>query len=276
MTTTIPEFHVLCFSASTWNTVFDVFLTRSENAKAKPTRHLLVTLNKILSKNRNTLVAHSIKSSIIVTLVNIVSDRESQVCVKPALQALDHFVTKHTIRFLELLFEFNKVSKKESEHSSLTEGAARIHDPTSLDLSVESLPENAAQIFNNILYWMSYPEIAPIAGRLFTSISKNYSATIDNGLPQWYHPLYRTLESNPSLMDVFETQLLPDLLQFNLGHTVAFLKVLPYNEIQKGLAGHRKLAEILLCLVSLRIAQNLKLDRYPGKIRPSAVRMRYK
>ena len=271
MITTVPEIHSLCFSASTWNGVFDIFLTRSENAKAKPTKHLLVTLNKLLSNNRNTSVIHSIKSFTITTLVTAICERESQACVKQALQALDHFITKRTIRLSELLSEFDGVSQKKSEHSTSTKYAAYAHVSGSLELLEEKLPGNAAHIFENILYWMNYPDVAPVAGRFFTSISKNCSAAVDSGLPLWYHPLRRALESKPSLIDVFETQLLPDLLQSNLEHTVAFLEELPYSDIRNGLAGHRTLVEIALCVISLRIAQKLRLDNFSGKTHLSRV-----
>lgn len=275
------QLRTLCLSASTWNQIFDVFLQRSENAKSKPMRQVLVTLVKILSRIRDVNTVCSIMDAASKKLLAVILEHECLSFVKPAMQALEHFISKQVIDIPDFLTRVNQIRPSEDDARYPLRVAASIyHSGDGQGLHATLLPPSVIQSVGpnppQLSRWTSAThhfiwsvlecvrintDLAPAAGRLLSSFLVSLQRTIfeenqcGKELDVWIRPVYGFMKQHPDLIEVFVHQILPDLLRLDTSTGTKFLKILPLRELECGFTGHLDMVDIQLFLMAFRISQ---------------------
>ncbi len=255
----------LAFDCSMWTRAFDLYLTKSENNKSKPMRHLLATLAKIAIQyptrsGRTFLIKYAVSSAIL----SVNGDLESS-SIKAAIQALEYFLNKHIINASQLVFML--IEKRDLGKFDMT--AEDLHSSKSSDAEWVRLMED---FVSSIVQCVQYPAIAPAAGRLvssfFSSLQKNLMQTKsencnDPALPPWLPPIKKALNEEPELLDGFEKHILPGLLRLNSTDTLAFVETLPMKDLQRGIIGIHAVGDTQLCLLTARVVVELDASHGP-------------
>lgn len=260
----------LSFASTTWISVFELFLSRSQNAKAKPLRQFLHTWTNLLSKQPDPAVQASLKEQAVTSTVTMIIDQNDFSLVKPAFQVLEHFLHKGVIVSFDIIREVARICTNGTESNNIyvrisTEKSGEL-DPESLSpIEILSLIEAFAL---RVFEWLRYPDIAPIAGRLLQSFFKHSQGSKFRDsqpkikAPLWVAPLREFLENEPSMFETCEAHVLPGLLDLSFNDTLAFLETLPVQALQEGNAESLTLLEIQLCLAALKISSNTPTGTY--------------
>lgn len=260
----------LSFASETWISVFGLFLSRSQNAKAKPLRQFLHTLTNLLSKQPDPAAQAPLKEHAVTSAVAIIIDRNDFSLVKPAFQVLEHFLHKGVIVSFDIIREVGRICTDGTESGTIN---VRISREESGELNPESLSSieilSLTEAFTlRVFEWLKYPDIAPIAGRLLQSFFKHSQGSkfsdcqTENKAPLWVAPLRDFLENEPSLFETCEAHVLPGLLDLSFDDTLTFLETLPVQALQEGSAESLTLLEIQLCLSVLKISSGTLTGQY--------------
>ena len=284
------ELRTLCFSASTWNEIFDVFIERSEDAKSKPMRQVLVTLVKVLSRNPNSNAICSIKDAAVGRLLTILHGEDRLSSAKPAMQGLEHFISKKTISISDFLLRLVQVRGAEHASKCPVCGAAQTSCSGNcqnlgyallspyVSRSEDSIPlqqspwTSAIQgfvwcVLNCILV---NSDLAPMAGRLLSSFLTSLQLTVTevdqygDKLDTWIRPVHRFIKKHPDLIELFIHHILPDLLRMDSTTSTAFLEVLPLDDLRRGITGCLDTVDIQIYLMALRAREEFGPMPYKG------------
>ena len=249
------QIRALAFDYSMWTQIFDIYVTKSENHKSKPMRHLLSTLSKLISEHPDEAGRASlIQYAVSVALLTLDGDHESS-SIKAAVQTIEHFVAKNIINSRQLLSVLDE--KKESGFTRVTVANLRWGRLSGTSECVILTDD----FVSSILQWVQYPDVAPSAGRListfFNSLQKNLAErepedSIGQEVPLWFHPIKRALDEQSELLDGLEKHVLPGLLRLSSADTQAFLATLPLKDLQEGIIGLHTVGDIQLCLLTVR------------------------
>lgn len=279
------ELRTLCLSASTWNQIFDVFIERPENAKSKPMRQVLVTLVKILSRNRDVNTVRSTMDAAIKKLLAVILEHECLSFVKPAMQALEHFISKQVIDIPDFLTRVNQIRPSaDDSRYTFRVAASTYHSGDDQGLHATPLPPYVIQSVGlnspQLSHWTSAThhfiwrvlecvrfstDLAPAAGRLLSSFLVSLQRTIfeenqcGKELDVWVRPVYGFMKRHPDLIEVFVHQILPVLLRLDNSTGTEFLKILPLHELERGFTGHLDMVDIQLFLMTSTISQESSL-----------------
>ena len=254
------QIRALAFDCSMLTQIFDIYLTKSENHKSKPLRHLLSTLTRVISKypdepGRTFLIRHAVSRAVLT----LEGDYESS-SIKAAIQALENFITKDIINSYQLMSMLNE--KKGS-------GFISVNAPY---LQQSLLSETSEWVIltddfvSSILQWVQYPDVAPSGGRListfFLSLQKDLAKyepqdSVGRELPPWFPPIKRVLNEQSEILDGLEKHILPGLLRLSSADTQDFLATLPLKDLQEGIVGVHTVGDIQLCLLTVRIVVEL-------------------
>ncbi len=254
----------VCFASRTWLEMFELFLSRSQNAKAKPMKQFLRTLTNLLLKQPNAAVKESLKKHAVVSAVGMIYEESGFFLVKPAFQVLEHFLHREVIEPSAIVGEMGKKYgfRKETKTVNVSREESRIFNSKSLS-PVESA-SMAEAFMSCVLEWLKYPDIAPIAGRLLLSFFKRTLVhPVENAhpnypeyeLPLWVTPLRDFIQKEPTFLEICETQVMPGLLGLSPTDTQAFLDGLPLKNLREGNTGCHDVIEVQLCLAALRICE---------------------
>lgn len=282
------ELRTLCFSASTWNQIFEVYIERSEDAKSKPMRQVLVTLVKVLSKNPDINTVHSIRDAAIEKLLAYILGQECLSRVKPAMQALEHLISKQTIDIPELLSRVNQVRHAENAPTcAFCVAASTSHSGECQGLRGAPLPVNVSRNVNpnppRLSPWTSAiqdfmwsvldsirvnTDLAPAAGRLLSSfLTFLHRTTLEENqnskkLDVWIRPIYRFMKQHPHLIELFAHHILPDLLRPGSSTSTEFLNILPLDDIERGFTGRLDVVDIQVFLMTSNATEDYGLMPY--------------
>lgn len=260
----------LSFASKTWIKVFELFLSRSQNAKAKPLKQFLHTLTKLLSKQPDPAIQASLKEHAVTSTVAMIIGQKDFSLVKPAFQVLEHFLHKGVIVSSDIIREF-------ARRCTIGTGSNTINVRISRDELGEFNTESLSSIETlslteafalRVFEWLKYPDIAPIAGRLLQSFFKHLQRAmfsdfqLNNKVPLWMAPLREFIDSEPSLFEICEAHVLPGLLGLSFDDALAFLENLPVQALQQGNAESLTLLEIQLCLSVLKISSGTPTGIY--------------
>ncbi|KAL8949925.1 MAG: hypothetical protein Q9222_004014 [Ikaeria aurantiellina] len=210
------------YSQETWFEIFNLFLGSSESRKPKPLKSLLVALERNLSRNPSQSVKNAIVSHATLRIWRIVSGNDGG-AVKPALQALRHFLTKSTIQVQDILSVVSTMESPDNERARTSQ------QPESVGTSLSPLSTNDylqySQIFlSKILYWLRYPDVAPSVGGIVSSYC-NDSGIISSNRPDparpevanpldqplWLSSLRICVKRHPESLNLFITHALPHI-----------------------------------------------------------------
>lgn len=264
----VPDLRDLSFSSAAWIKAFNIFLERSERHKNKPVRRLLLTLTQILNKHEQSNVKLSLIGHAVSRATTTICGQPDTASVKPAIQALEHFINVGLITAREVVSYAIKVSDgsqavSEAGRASLLEGRT---DSTSVQR--DEAVENFAM---SVLEWVQFPDCAPAAGRFlctfFQSLNADPSdqAFPDETIPLWIYPVKQAISRHLEHLEVFEHHVLPGLLTLSPTDTRAFLKALPLRDLNPGTVGPDAATTIHLCLLIAKVATPLKLGSGSGR-----------
>lgn len=267
----------LGFSSETWIEVFQIFLSRSPNTKAKSSKQVLHTLTKLLSKQPKAGVRQCLKESVIYSVVMMICEQEDYSSVKPAFQVLEHFLNKEVVESFDILSQMAQRGglKNGSYPTNMSREEQQLFEP--LYLSQSEIVSLIEAFTSHILNWLKYPDIAPLAGRLLSSFFKAFQGhpTKDGDtkhpeckLPLWVTPIKEVVRREPFLLEICETHVLPNLLAISSTDTAAFLDTLPVQDLRGGRSGSHTVSDIQLCLSTLNICADRRMRMKPGMIYP--------
>lgn len=265
-TSSVPQFRALCSDASSWTRAFQIFLQQSESNKAKPIRRLFLTLRDLLLKHsigeeKRTLIQHVVAST-----AGAICKEQNIASIKPAIQALEHFLLKKIVNASDVVFiAAQKAGKPQTTKQGQQSFTAM--EPEKIPLSPAQQIESIEDFALRVLEWVQYPDCAPAAGRLLSTFfqsleldqGKPASSTLGSQQPLWISPVKQALKRHSSLLEVYEHHILPKLLRLSAADTSAFLKTLPFDDIQRGNIGTHEVADIQLCLLAARIGAGSNL-----------------
>lgn len=257
-----------CYASQTWVEVYELFLARSQNNKSKPVKQLLLTLTKVLTRNPVDSAQEFLVKYVISTAVLAICDHDDFPSVKPAFQVLEHFIDKKIVHASEIIFQLAQKSSFQEETIllSLAIENLNLQDPLSIP---QHLQVSAIRKFvTNVLGWVRYPDVAPIGGRLVVTFFKSLQTLrFEFSLPLWVKPVIELLELEPSLFEIFECHVLPQLLRLNVGRDhQPFLDTNLLQDLRNGNSAKHSDVEIQLCLLALRVGMEMDTSKKSGMI----------
>ncbi|KAF2015270.1 HEAT repeat protein-like protein [Aaosphaeria arxii CBS 175.79] len=204
-------------SDSIWFRLLEIFLQRSDNAKGKSMRHMLLALTSVLQKNEDTESSQLLRDRAIQTFLDIICLRHDRVKVKPALQGLSHFLSKDVVTLERLNHLYGRLAEEA---------------PGKTSSSTQSL-------LRKLLTWTVHHDTALSAGHLIRnflihvrkSSSDTESTTPEGSVrPLWIQPVVEMLRQWPDRMQEFKTHVFPHCFLPYVDEYARFLSYLHFKD----------------------------------------------
>ncbi|KAH3938806.1 hypothetical protein HBH70_243090 [Parastagonospora nodorum] len=200
---------------SIWVRVFDIYLQRSENAKGKSMRQILLVLTSVITKDESPR-ALELRRQATTTFLDIICGRQDRLKVKPALQGLAHFLLRDVVSISQLL---------------------ELHERLLARLTEASSPASLQALFSAFLAWIVHHDTSLSAGHLIKNFliqarkSLDYLSTTQNDTvsPLWIEPVVSTLQQWPDRMQEFKTHVFPYCFLPNVQEYLRFLSYLHFS-----------------------------------------------
>ena len=227
-----------------------------------------MTLTRLISKypvgrDKDLLLG---KSTCVAT--RAIRKQDDYANIKPAIQVLEHFLSTGLISAAEI------TQIKQPEELGLSRMKSMETDGQNHDTQQEKIEQSVQKFALSVLEWVQYPDCAPAVGRFLpvffkspeVSQSDDAIRTSKDGIASlWISPVKQTLERHQELLDVFAIHILPGLLQLGPTDVEDFLKMLPFQSIQRGNIGSSSVSDIQLCLLVAKIAEDPSLRKHFGQ-----------
>ena len=262
-----PEVRDLCFATSTWERVFKLFIERSEIAKAKPSRQVLMTLVKLLVKNPDRDAVSSLQELVLSRSLAIIKEQKERTCVKPAMQILEIFLNRAILdasRIVRVLPRGNPRGDAELNITTTCKSQGKISGPCSHRCLVEDL-------VRDVLHWIQYDDIAATSGRLLVSFLKSFHSLESMRqqspyIPLWAGPLKQVIRETPETIEAVEHHIIPGLLRLDAADSHAFLNGLPLERMKNGNYGGLVEEDIRLVLITINILKESGTSNSSGML----------
>lgn len=214
---TFEKISALIWLNDIWMRLFNVYLDRSDSAKAKPMRQLLVVLTNTLLQCPRKVLKQTTRNDALFKLFDILFRESDYSRVKPASQALAYFITKRLFSVDDMLDLFDERCPEEAG-DVVNGGDHRDHAQYFLD-----------GLFN----WVLHNDVAPATGNLISvfltqareqraeRLSRAKSTT---GLPSWVKPFETSIRRAPHMIQNFKNYVLPDIFRLSLADYVLCLE----------------------------------------------------
>ena len=197
---------------SIWLRTLEVYLQRSDNAKGKSMRQILLVLTSLIMKDESPQ-ALKLRRQAATTFLDIICERQDRIKVKPALQGLAHFLLREVVSLVELVELYEQLLRR--------------------SLSTSRAPASLQTLFRAFLAWIVHHDTSLSAGHLVKNFLlqarklPEYSATTRDGeiSPLWIEPVVRTLHEWPDRIQEFKTHVFPHCFLPNIDE---FIRVLSY------------------------------------------------
>lgn len=199
---------------SIWVRLFKIYLQRSDDAKGKSMRQMLLLLTGIVTKDQSTR-ASELRLQAAATFLDIICDRQDRVKVKPALQGLAHFLLRDVVSTAQLLELYGA--------QSASNGQPGTPSPQTL--------------FKAFLTWVVHHDTSLSAGHLV----KNFliqarrlpvdGADADGAIisPLWIEPVVQMLRQWPDRLREFKANVFPHCFLPNIDEYLRFLSYLRFG-----------------------------------------------
>jgi hypothetical protein len=200
---------------SIWLRTLAIYLQRSENAKGKSMRQILLVLTSIITKDESSR-ASELRRQATITFLDIICGRQDRLKVKPALQGLAHFLLRDVISVSQLL---------------------QLHGELLGRLPSTADSESMKTLFEVFLAWIVHHDTSLSAGHMIKNFliqarkSPNYIVSAQNAVipPLWIEPVVTTLRSWPDRMQEFKTHVFPYCFLPNIDEYLSFLSYLHFS-----------------------------------------------
>jgi hypothetical protein len=266
-----------------WTDIFNVYLERSDKAKVKPLRQVLITLTSIISGDSDHHRARRVLNAAVIRIIAIIFKQETYSRVKPAIQALEYFITKQVISLQDLL---GLVKTWRNNNNPVALGGpgklSPVHHTTN-EFTDTEMPSSHADTASAgyitvlalaLLHWMPEPDIAPAAGDLFITIfsalkrreAERLSHQVSGAAtPAWYNPIQASIEKTPSVLDNLKQHIFPDLFKLSVTDFGHFLERLHFKEILSGSPVADEDPQVILLFTALQVGKEVGLVRGSGR-----------
>ena len=255
------------------------YLQSSGDSQSKPMRQLLrVLVNLLLADFPNGSYALVVRDIIKLCLYHISSDGDMS-CVKAAMSLVTIFIQKHVISVKLLLSSESTMCPQ-----TAIENQIMLSRPDAdMQQSSRSFSSILSGFISRLMGWMRHAETGPAAGRLILALvgciddatnldDSLASASTSSCVAVWVEPVLNAVHQRPELLEKLEQHLLPELLRMNLSHTEELLRILPIEELCRGNIGRLNEEDLRLCLVVIRVVEELGATTLLGKaIGPEAL-----
>lgn len=200
---------------SIWSRAFKIYLEKSDGAKGKSVRQVLVTLTSILLRNQSPR-ASELQEWAVSNLVDIICLRQDRSKVKPALQGLAHFIQKDIATIPQLM----------TIHASIVGNTSDLN-PAEADVQ---------PLFSALLSWIVHHDTSLSAGH----VVKNFLAQLrrtshqdptsvhDSVASVWIRPVVECLHQWPDRIQEFKTHVFPHCFLPDVDQYVHFLSYLHF------------------------------------------------
>lgn len=199
---------------SIWLRLFNIYLQRSDDAKGKSMRQMLLLLTGVITKDQSTR-ATELRLQAAATFVDIVCDRQDRVKVKPALQGLAHFLLRDVVSIAQLLELYGA--------QSASNGHSGTPSPQTL--------------FKAFLTWVVHHDTSLSAGHLVKNFliqarrlpeysAQNESTSVS---PLWVEPVVQMLHQWPDRLREFKANVFPHCFLPNIDEYLRFLSYLRFG-----------------------------------------------
>ena len=267
-----PELQAITYRQQTWEESFMVFLHSSENRNQKALKQLLVALEQILTRNPSDVIRNSLIGFVSSKTYQIICQEGKSSSIKPALQALRHFTSKSIIQVPDIALAVSRKASVDGSWRSAGNDEALSHlDPSLSQAYIKCLDE----FLSNIVQWLRYPDVAPISGRLISSVcqslqhwrsySRIHYLSLDPSTPIWLSPIKAMIKDRPDLVELFGIHVLPEIARQDREGMSAFLGTLPLQELRSGSAVHCSAVDIQLCLLAVKLSRVKKSSKIDSK-----------
>ncbi|KAF2448148.1 hypothetical protein P171DRAFT_352773 [Karstenula rhodostoma CBS 690.94] len=200
---------------SIWSRAFTIYLEKSDGAKGKSVRQVLVTLTSILLRNQ-TPRAFELQERATTNLVDIICQRQDRVKVKPALQGLAHFIQKDIVNIPRLM-EIHAKILGHTSNSSVVEPDIQL-------------------LFATLLSWIVHHDTSLSAGHVVKNFlaqlrrtsHQNPTTVYDSVASVWVKPVVESLHQWPDRIQEFKTHVFPHCFLPNVEEYVHFLSYLHF------------------------------------------------
>ncbi|KAE9992852.1 hypothetical protein EG327_007479 [Venturia inaequalis] len=211
---------------SQWLDVLAVVLDRSDSAKGKSMRQLLIAMVKLLPL-LDPLDAKVIRNETLQLVFKILLSQQSDhVKVKPAFQIVSIFLAKQAVKLEDFVSELRIFRGIDLDNDS-----ARRSDREILQSFAEAL-----------MNWMRFTDSAPAAGQTVCALTKMMASEQkhlamkpdESSEAFWIHPLITSFSAFPDAIANFRHHLLPELLALDSSACGKLLQALCLAEWLKG------------------------------------------
>ena len=256
------EIRSLVFSGSTFRACLDVYYERAETTKSKPLKQLLISITNLLSRNPQPELQERLRNDALSQAQDEVLNEADTTTVRSALQVIDCFLHKELVTSSNLLFLFGDGAKEVDAADRPDDGEA--------SGKISTHGRSAQGFVFACIEWLAYPNVAPIASRLISSLlSKlplSHTSAIGShthdyfGTQGWFAAIKEFLAKKPELLDVFDDNLLEKIIQSNDRSLSQILESLPITQIIRGEIRDLGDTDLYLSLICLRQGFRLGKD----------------
>ena len=231
-------------------------------------KRLLLTLTRLISKHPVGTEKFSLLGISTCLATRAIRKQHDFASIKPAIQVLEHFLSTGLISAAEI------AQVRLPEQLGLFRTEATKIDGQNLSTQQGQINQSVQEFALSLLEWIKYPDCAPAVGRflpvLFKSLQESQKEDAERdsdnaATPLWISPLQQSLVRYQDLLDVFETHILPGLLRLGFADVEAFLRLLPFESLQRGNIGSTSIADIQLCLLVAKTADGPSLRKHFGQ-----------
>ena len=250
-----PLIREVALSDETSLNMFNFYIEGDDKGQTRQTKHVLELVASLISQHQNEELASSIKESILLRLISIITHQAAQPLVKPAFKALDLFLSKTVLLPEEVIQAYEKsISRSSSVHSS------KLEELSSWDL-----------LISDIFGWMGVANISPAAGKclvtLFGQVRNIPNASMPDSMLLWQRWIRNGLDKDPTILENVKIYLFPALFRFDRPSSMVFLEDLNRQRPMSELTSTRDLnAHSLLQLAAIEAGKKAGLVEEPSML----------
>ena len=194
---------------------FDIFFDRSEIAKGKSMRQLLVALINV-TKHQEPISKQRLVQTLLLRTFSIICRQSNQVKGKAALKVLSAFLSQGLIGLEQLAREYSAFETKE-RHS---------------ETSSARLDEQVQELLQRLFSWVEIRDTTGVARHTILICVREWKVLqstddkdqVPKRLPIWVQPLLRNMLEHPEKLQEYKNQVFPELFAINTADYLAFLE----------------------------------------------------
>ncbi|KAJ5489742.1 hypothetical protein N7539_004632 [Penicillium diatomitis] len=270
-TSKIEETRKLALSPETWLAVFEVFMSRYEDAKPKPLKQLLGSLVTLLGKHIHGADEQLIVKAIVDSIVPSIVLGEPKSRLKASVVCFEMCIRKGSLSstaFIGLLQEWLDANKERWVYD-LGKAKEAVFSVSALDTSTEVSEELAAKVFVLCLLTQTNSrELSGACGNVLGAFLQKMKAESPEKIVSaiWLAPVRYMMLHVADNLEAMSTQILQPVFSADPAGFMAFVNTLPLQSVLKGNMTDAEDNEYLLLFAVLQIGKktNLVHEDYDG------------